>query len=577
MGKKKERKKSRKTNHPMTEVLGGFRDPQTTDWKNAWVGMEPTFQSVKSIRLWHEYASKPGGEDKYFQDKYLVETQEKIARKILERYEKKAKDHPAYCLFAKAKREKDLDQWGVGRQCLKFQWSDDRLPPFEVRLSLDPETFEYSIKPVPLAWFYHDDFVRFLQEFCWEVPLQAGLRTSIAHGGGQFSVSVKNFLEGSLLADDIASRLNHPELSTFIMDYPNPDDRALRATTERFHATRHLIEAYWTGSFHPVATGEMSAGNAIFDQGWRPASHPPTGLMDPETGPIGNPRQIFQNNFAFGRSFRLLGQSIHPGYWQSAHPGETGYRPDQIMRYSEINLNRLQIAGECHVKSGKVLNAERVPEFDAPLDLSMLYDEASWENRGQMSRTSARDFTEALLLDIHFARWLQAHPHVKVIPSLLQDQILGEAQTTMRKHGAERRLDKLRREARKANLEASRGRVKSDWIEPDILLWEAWKALPIGEKVAIAREMVGGFISRVETAAAMDPRDDRHRDDPMEWHRHRILPLLWKILDLPEAGLKDKDPIKRELTAWKKDPEKYLARRPVFSLTTLKEPWSATY
>ena len=73
---------------------------------------------------------------------------------------------------------------------------------------------------------------------------------------------------------------------------------------------------------------------------------------------------------------------------QSAHPAEEGYRPDQIMRYSEGNLNRMQIAGEWHVKSGKVLDQERIPELDTPLEPSMLTTEAGWENRGQMSRTS---------------------------------------------------------------------------------------------------------------------------------------------------------------------------------------------
>src|SRR4029078_7993337 len=120
-------------------------------------------------------------------------------------------------------------------------------------------------------------------------------------------------------------------------------------------------------------------------------------------GPAGSPREVFQTNFAFGQAVRMLAQNVHPGYWQSGHPHEEGYRPDQIMRYSEGNLNRLQIAGELHVKSGKVLNPERVVEVETPLSLELLYDECSWENRAQMSRTSARDFVEAVLLDIHHA------------------------------------------------------------------------------------------------------------------------------------------------------------------------------
>ena len=117
-----------------------------------------------------------------------------------------------------------------------------------MRFALDPETFEYSIKPVPLAWFYDAGFVRFLQSFVWEVAAQARAVASIAHGGGQFSLSAKTFLRGSLLADDIATRLNHPELATWIMDWPNPDDRAFRATrAPAARVSRACSSAYWRG------------------------------------------------------------------------------------------------------------------------------------------------------------------------------------------------------------------------------------------------------------------------------------------------------------------------------------------
>ena len=76
-----------------------------------------------------------------------------------------------------------------------------------------PETGEqpwFLIKPVPLAWFYDERFVNFLEEFLWQVPRDRGLTPSIAHGGAQFSLSAKTFMVGSLLADDIAYKLNHP-------------------------------------------------------------------------------------------------------------------------------------------------------------------------------------------------------------------------------------------------------------------------------------------------------------------------------------------------------------------------------
>jgi hypothetical protein len=259
---------------------------------------------------------------------------------------------------------------------------------------------------------------------------------------------------------------------------------------------------------------------------------------------------------------RWQAQNVQPGYWQSAHPTEEGYRPDQIMRYSEGNLNRLQIPGELHVKSDEVLEPERVPEFDAPLELGMLTIEASWEDRAHMSRTSARDYVEAVLLDVHHAQYLQAHPHPRLKETLLQDQLLGDAEETLERHGATATLARLRREARDINLEESHGRIKSDWIEPETLFWAAWRVLPAGEKAAIASEAIAGFVERVEQAAAMDKRP--HVRDPMEWHRHRIHPLLWAALEAAPRARISKD-ARQELKKWQGRKKAYLARRPIWS------------
>lgn len=557
---------------PMTDVLATFRRQEATDWGQAWVGMEPTFQSEKSVRKWAKMSAKPGGEDSYFTCSYVLETQRKVAKAIQKKYKAKrrAGDEP-FCMFASVDLNDDLDQWQVRRQDLLFHWPDDQFEAFQVRFGLDPETFEYSIKPVPLAWLYDERFVGFLEKFLWQVPLAKGLTTSIAHGGAQFSLSAKTFLSGSLLADDIASKLNHPELATWIMDWPNPDDRSFRATRPRFQAFCDILGHYWAGGFHPRAIGVLTAENAYLDRGFGPAASPPAGLMG-DHGPLGTAREVFQTNFAFGRAVRQQAQNVHPGYWQSAHPDEEGYRPDQIMRYSEGNLNRLQIAGEYHVKSGKVLDPQEVPELDAPLELALLTEECSWENRGQMGRTSARDFVEALLLDVHHAQYLQAHPHVTVQESLLQDQLLGDAEATLQRHGGETTLARLRQEARKLNLEASRGRIKSDWIEPETLFWAAWKILPVGEKAALAREVVAGFLEWVQQAATMDPRPDFQRD-PMEWHRHRIHPQLWQVLQAADHGGKPADPVRQELAAWQAKRAEYLARRPIYSQAGRTPPW----
>jgi hypothetical protein len=137
---------------PMTAVLATFRRQEATDWGHAWVGMEPTFQTAKSVRKWDEMTAKEGGEDAYFTSSYLLETQRKVARAIQKKYKAKrrAGNQPS-CLFASVELDDDLDQWQVRRQNLLFHWPDDRFEPFEARFTLDPETFEYSIKPVPLA------------------------------------------------------------------------------------------------------------------------------------------------------------------------------------------------------------------------------------------------------------------------------------------------------------------------------------------------------------------------------------------------------------------------------------------
>lgn len=560
--------------HPLTGILKTFRSRARTTFGDAWVGMEPTFQTRKSVKKWLKMSARPGGEDAYFRDDYMLKTQKRVAKAIKERYDAERKAHNPHCLFARVERDDDLDQWKVRRQNLRFFWGEAGHEPFDVRLSLDPETFEYTVKPVPLAWFYDERFVGFLESFLWRVPQELGLSCAIAHGGGQFSLSAKTFLTRCLLADDIATKVNHPELSTWIMDWPNPDDRAFRATNRRLAAFQAMLTHYWDGDFHPRANGVLTAENAYLDRGFGPARVSRTGLMDPGKGPVGSAREVFQTNFAFGRTIRLEAQNVHPGYWQHSHTDEDGYRPDQIMRYSEGNLNRLQIVGEWHVKSGKVLEVAQAPELEVPLEPFMLTTEASWENRAQMSRTSARDYVEALLLDVHHAMYLQAHPHVTITASLLQDQLLGDAEQTLRRHGGARTLRRLRRQARAVNIEASRGRLKSDWIEPETLFWAAYYALPAGEKAAIAREAIGGFVERVEEAASVDPRHPRRGKDPMEAHRHRIHPLLWQALEATPGTAGPADSVGRELLAWQARRKVYLARRPQWSqLEDSIPPW----
>jgi hypothetical protein len=93
------------------------------------------------------------------------------------------------------------------------------------------------------------------------------------------------------------------------------------------------------------------------------------------------------------------------------------------------------------------------------------------------------------------------------------------------------------------------------------LFWHAWRVLPPKEKAAIADEAISGFLEYVGQAAAMDPRANGH--DPMEWHRHRIHPVLW---DAVEAEPNCVSPaVTREFAAWGAHKDAYLARRPIWS------------
>lgn len=568
---------------PFTAVLSDVARSDTTDFRHAWLGMEPTFTNKKTVKLWSKLSSSEESEEQFFDHPYILKMEKAVAQAMLKKYRAAHERGEPWCLFDSVERRRDLDQWGARRQNLDFRCrGDDNV--FTVRLGLDPEVFEFSIKPVPVVWLYDERFVRFLQELVWDVPQELGLRPFMAYGGCQFSLSAKTFLQGSLLCDQLTDRLNHPELCSFLFDYPNCDDRCYRATPRRRDAFLRITEQYWAGAFHPRATGTLCVENALLDYGFAPAASPPAGLMR-DSGPVGSREEVFQTNFAFGRAVRLLAQNVQPGYWQGAHPDSLGYRPDQIMRYSEGNLNRLRIRGEYHVKSGQVLEPDAVPPLSAPLAHTMLYNEASVEVRAQYGRTSARDFVEAALLEVHRAQYLQQHPSVKLRRTLLQDQLLADAEATLLRHGRGERLEQLHKEAKTNNAEYSGGRINSDFIEPEDLFWEAFYALPSREQALIAREVLSGFVERVSEASTLDPR--RHSTSPspfpmdsvdsdvMEWHRHRVLPLLWSVLQAePEviAGPGDAA-IRREVSRFRLDPERYLTRRPAWALGDDPEPW----
>jgi hypothetical protein len=214
-----------------------------------------------------------GGEDAYFEDRWMLAKANAVGERIVKRYRELAADGDPACVFARVEREVDRDPWDVERQNLRFSNARNG-PDFELRFGMDPETFEYSIKPVPLAWLYDERFVAFLQRFVFDVPRKEKLVASMAHGGGQFSFSARTFLTGRSWRTTSRRGSTTPSSRPGCSDYPNQDDRSFRATARRLDAFRTAIDQYWHGAFHPQSIGTLTVENALLDRGFSASPFP---------------------------------------------------------------------------------------------------------------------------------------------------------------------------------------------------------------------------------------------------------------------------------------------------------------
>ncbi|MEX1094963.1 MAG: hypothetical protein WED34_02880 [Planctomycetales bacterium] len=52
----------------LTSALRAIHRPGETGLDSAWVGLEPTFQTRKSVENWQAMSDQPGGEEDYFED-----------------------------------------------------------------------------------------------------------------------------------------------------------------------------------------------------------------------------------------------------------------------------------------------------------------------------------------------------------------------------------------------------------------------------------------------------------------------------------------------------------------------------
>jgi hypothetical protein len=566
---------------PLAAALAEVRQPTRADWDSAWVTLTPAFSEKKTAKLWERLSRTAVGEDKFFSHKSTLHLEKVTAKALLNKYRQAQQSKEPWCLFDSCERQQEPEAQLGRRRSLLFSGRGEGQSGLRIHLGMSAGTLRFHVAPLPLRWLYEPRFVRFLQELLWEVPRALGLAPTLSGGGGEFAVSAKTYLDGSLLCDDLADRFNHPELACWTMDLPRPNSRGFRATRQRRAAFNRIIEEYWAGAFHPGALGPLRVEDAFLERGFLPAVEPPEGLMTKETavaGPVGSLHEVFQTNFAFGRALPLLAHRIYPGHWQKAHPQSARYRAELLPGYSEAALSRLAIIGELQDGAVTELGTERIPEFAAGIEPSFLDDRAAWEHHAHGGRTSAEDFVEAILHEVHRARYLQRHPSVQPRASLLQDQLLADADETLLRHGGGARLEKLHQQARTLNLRDSQGRIKSDFIEPETLFWEAWHILPAGERAVIAREVVRSFCTRVSEAASCDPRlptapPGSEPPDPMSWHRHRIHPILWQAIEQDATPHIDRDPILRELRQFKEQESLYLSRRAELDVQNRPSPW----
>src|SRR3954466_13095812 len=98
-------KQSRRRPDALTNVLANFRDPNATDFAHAWIGLEPTFQSRKSVRLWKKLGDD---EDAYLSHPYMVKTEKRIAKAIRKEYGSQWEAGLPHCLFARVEGYQDL-------------------------------------------------------------------------------------------------------------------------------------------------------------------------------------------------------------------------------------------------------------------------------------------------------------------------------------------------------------------------------------------------------------------------------------------------------------------------------------
>ena len=71
---------------PFTAILSEVGRSDTTDPGHAWLGMEPTFSSKKSVKLWAKLSQTEEMEDQFFEHPYILKKEKAVAQAMLKKY-----------------------------------------------------------------------------------------------------------------------------------------------------------------------------------------------------------------------------------------------------------------------------------------------------------------------------------------------------------------------------------------------------------------------------------------------------------------------------------------------------------
>src|SRR5690606_10069381 len=104
----------------LRDAMPSVHRPDETGFDSAWVGLEPTFATRKSVEKWRRMSRRSGGEDAYFRDGYMLRLQKKVAKTIRRKYERQLRKGRDHCLFDRVECESDRDPWGEKRWKLSF-------------------------------------------------------------------------------------------------------------------------------------------------------------------------------------------------------------------------------------------------------------------------------------------------------------------------------------------------------------------------------------------------------------------------------------------------------------------------